>query len=517
MAALCHDLGHFPLSHTLEAVFDRVYWRYYSLPKYLPGRACHETISAEVVRWLGFVEEAAPLIDKAVARGVILLLMCPDNVRSGEGDIGIERSVFPALASLIGGDFDVDRLDYLQRDGHLSGTGFGRVDVTRLLDSMRIVEENGTFSVLPTSKSISTLESVLLERYKETKWVVYHHKVLYFDEVTQQLARSLLSDSEFQKKAFKPSSVHGNGNDDYLETVLQSLGNPQMPIPPLNLYTGDVFSSREHMLNVPFFIEDEDTRFLDDLWFCLACRNHRSERRTGWRHYYTDVLVDRQKCGLTLWKDLGQFEAFHKLCVDRLLNDLRSQLEELVGQVHAEEELRKRVGYWLSAVWAELSEPEMAAFDALWPRLRNNLTDQIPYEDGTTQPLVEPMIKTVRWGKLFKDMRSSKLVDRQGGVSSVAKHSSLLAGLTGAGGEIPFFLYLTGPAGHVQEYLETCEDNPDKPLTDMAEGLTIGLLACWKSDETKPVLDGAWKQAEGRYYQGSSTRADKEGAFDDTR
>ena len=54
MTALCHDLGHFPLSHTLESAFEREFMQpdlldQCPIPPHWPQRACHELVSVELV------------------------------------------------------------------------------------------------------------------------------------------------------------------------------------------------------------------------------------------------------------------------------------------------------------------------------------------------------------------------------------------------------------------------------------------------------------------------------------
>jgi HD superfamily phosphohydrolase len=46
------------------------------------------------------------------------------------------------------------------------------------------------------------VESVLLERYKENKWVIYHHKVLFYGELAQEVAQRLLTSADFRERAF---------------------------------------------------------------------------------------------------------------------------------------------------------------------------------------------------------------------------------------------------------------------------------------------------------------------------
>ncbi|MCJ7778776.1 MAG: HD domain-containing protein, partial [Sedimentisphaerales bacterium] len=64
-AALCHDLGHFPLSHTLERAFRQEFWTG-AIPAYLPTRECHELISVDIVRHI--LNSNDPVLEKWISR-----------------------------------------------------------------------------------------------------------------------------------------------------------------------------------------------------------------------------------------------------------------------------------------------------------------------------------------------------------------------------------------------------------------------------------------------------------------
>ncbi|WP_342764048.1 HD domain-containing protein [Thermococcus thioreducens] len=90
-AALLHDLGHYPFSHTLEALYPR-----------------HE----ENTKWL---------------------------IRHGEiGDVLREQYSLREFIELfkhplVSGDIDADRMDYLVRDAYYTGVAYGLVDLDRLV------------------------------------------------------------------------------------------------------------------------------------------------------------------------------------------------------------------------------------------------------------------------------------------------------------------------------------------------------------------------------------------------
>ena len=115
LAALLHDVGHGPLSHVFEKA-ERAVGR--------PGR--HEYWSRKIVSGAteinSCLERARPGLAAAVADEI-----CGE----GPGDI---------YSAVVASHFDADRLDYIQRDQHMTGVSGGSIDLSWLLDCLRVEE-----------------------------------------------------------------------------------------------------------------------------------------------------------------------------------------------------------------------------------------------------------------------------------------------------------------------------------------------------------------------------------------
>ncbi|HIP91491.1 MAG TPA: HD domain-containing protein [Methanothermococcus okinawensis] len=131
ISALLHDIGHPPFSHSLEI-------RGYN----------HEYYTRKIVKNLD-IENYSP-------KEVIEVLQC----KGPEG-------------SLIGGDIDIDRIDYLLRDSYHTGVAYGSIDYNRLIRCIVLFEDSKPkLGIL--EKGVVAAESLLIARYQMYSSVYMH-------------------------------------------------------------------------------------------------------------------------------------------------------------------------------------------------------------------------------------------------------------------------------------------------------------------------------------------------------
>jgi len=183
LAALLHDIGHYPYSHLMEKL-DKVKLIEEEVEGVTPARKAveptettpypeHEEVGALIVTKQDDLIKAIGNKDRAKAIADIF-------TRTGTAD--------PQLSKFIHSSFDIDRWDYLLRDSHATGLPYGCIDINYLLNNLKVSPER---MVGFADKALAAIEHFLLARFFMHR-VVYYHKTIYgFEEACRQLLRRL--------------------------------------------------------------------------------------------------------------------------------------------------------------------------------------------------------------------------------------------------------------------------------------------------------------------------------------
>ncbi len=143
-AALLHDVGHAPLSHSGEEMYG----------------LHHEAWSARLIREHPELHGLLEAHQSGLADAVARLL---EHGNCGE----------PAIAALVSSQLDCDRLDYLLRDSYSTGASYGQLDLQRILAALTLAPD-GALAVQP--KGLMAVEHYLVVRnlmYRS----VYNHRL----------------------------------------------------------------------------------------------------------------------------------------------------------------------------------------------------------------------------------------------------------------------------------------------------------------------------------------------------
>lgn len=220
-AALLHDIGHGPFSHTFEQIFG----------------TDHEHFTTEII------------LDEKTEVNAILRRVSPDFPNEVASVITHEYPN-PQVVQLISSQIDADRMDYLQRDAYNTGVTYGKFDLSRILRVIRPHKEGIAFQY----QGMHAVEDYIVRRY-QMYMQVYFHPVSRGMEVTldrlltraQDLYRAgkLSSDVPFLEPFFENDySVHDylrlddnilmyaisiwvNNEDRYLSTLAKMFLNRQ--------------------------------------------------------------------------------------------------------------------------------------------------------------------------------------------------------------------------------------------------------------------------------------------------
>ncbi|KGX93846.1 hypothetical protein N781_01220 [Pontibacillus halophilus JSM 076056 = DSM 19796] len=147
-AALLHDLGHGPFSHSFEKVF----------------KLDHEDYTRAII-----------LGDTNVNH---ILRRVDDDFPQKVADVINKTYEDKLVVSLISSQIDADRMDYLQRDAYFTGVSYGHFDMERILRVMRPMEDQ----VAVKESGMHAVEDYIMSRY-QMYWQVYFHPVTRSAEV----------------------------------------------------------------------------------------------------------------------------------------------------------------------------------------------------------------------------------------------------------------------------------------------------------------------------------------------
>jgi uncharacterized protein len=198
LAALLHDVGHGPLSHTTEEVMppladlkiEAYKFRKNTAPP-LAGqiRANHEDYTIKYITDSPLTEvlknnfsdisplHVASLIDKTLDVGDDFFV-----------DQGIDFR--PILSQLVSSELDCDRMDYLERDSYFCGTNYGRIDLPWMINNMTAYLLEEKIYLALNRRALYTFDDFMISRHHMHLMVYFHHKSIIYEEMLNRYLSS---------------------------------------------------------------------------------------------------------------------------------------------------------------------------------------------------------------------------------------------------------------------------------------------------------------------------------------
>lgn len=220
IAALLHDIGHYPYSHLME----RIDWG--SAQKYMRKKGESEAEDASRPK-------EYPKHDRL---GEIVIIERKDIKEKLERNhidpkdiAALIKGQHQSIPNLLNASLDVDRLDYLVRDSFNAGLPYGRVDLNYIVNNLELTEQK---EIVVRAKARSSVEHMLLGRYFMFNTVYMHKTVFAFEEIVRKIVFILWmkgkiynSGEEIEEMARADSDDFLDFHDGYLDKLIDKYAN----------------------------------------------------------------------------------------------------------------------------------------------------------------------------------------------------------------------------------------------------------------------------------------------------
>ncbi len=281
LAALLHDIGHWPYCHPLEDM--RLPW----IPhhEHMARRLLADTELNEIIRTHWQVEP-----------GQVADFLAPPAALS-------QTKSSALLRSLLSGPIDIDKMDYLQRDSLHAGVPYGQnFDVGRLIQSLTTGPDSRRIAI--TEKGKTAAEMMVFARYVMFSEVYWHHAVR---SATAMLQRSVYELSALQLSGrasaapaipdWLPERWLRQTEAEFAESLLESAAHLQAVQPMVQGLFGSRRQLYKRLAQFNFAENPEVHRALarrpfHELVYCAEQLSERLSRYSQRPLRPTDILLD---------------------------------------------------------------------------------------------------------------------------------------------------------------------------------------------------------------------------------
>jgi HD superfamily phosphohydrolase len=213
LAALLHDLGTFPFSHTTEMS----YIRFGETTNAKNGKGHpddHEHLGSFIIKNTDFEGGITHLLKKY---GI-------DPQRISDLVKGVDKSVL--ANQILHSEIDCDRMDYLLRDAHYSGIHYGTYDRDYLLNHFRSVKVGEHDVMVINHNALHAVEDFLMARYAWYSQVIRSARGARFDALAEEVMFHLLEKGKvytysqlMDMVAHDPKRFYGFNDQYFMQSI----------------------------------------------------------------------------------------------------------------------------------------------------------------------------------------------------------------------------------------------------------------------------------------------------------
>jgi hypothetical protein len=309
LAALFHDMGHLPFSHDFEHALNEwhrtinrgdpaqpILSSIVTVPEKSRTSEIHERLSLGVARLL--LRDVANMLlnddspsrrhdaryplrsdfTTTVANLTYRILQTWERLPDDPPENNVENAIH-WLHSIISGEIDADRCDFLLRDGRNFGFEFAPYNLGRLLDNVIAARStSGRFVLALRPQGLSSAESFLLSRFRSYQFGVRHHKVAQVGAALRYSIQEVLSTTHSSSEMTR-----------FLGTINALIHVPDRP-------NGGELNANERALLSSF-------QGYDDIWWMTKLR----EAADGNDNEWLALVCWRARGPRSFWKRTSQF------------------------------------------------------------------------------------------------------------------------------------------------------------------------------------------------------------------
>jgi len=186
VAALLHDVGHYPYSHVME----KIDWD--SAKKYMKKKQGDGNRQNDIPQKYPSHEDLGKIVitERKDIKGIL-----KSNGIDPKEIASLIKGEHQNLPNLLNRSFDIDRLDYLARDSISTGLPYGKVDINYIVNNLELIENE----VVVRAKARNAVEHMLIARYFMFNTLYMHKTVFAFEEIIRRIILMLLEKGHIYK------------------------------------------------------------------------------------------------------------------------------------------------------------------------------------------------------------------------------------------------------------------------------------------------------------------------------